>query len=296
MLNKLKSDRIISWLFLIPAVIVITITALIPLLYSILLSFQSVKLNIPDTKTIFVGFDNYIRIFEDTLFKTSTINTILFAFSTVSFEIVIGIIIAMLVSSDNLRSRLTMTLFMIPMIMAPVASGTLWRMMFDRSSGIVNYLLSFAGIDPVNWLGTSKLAMLSIIFVDIWRLTPWVTILIVSALKGVSISLLEAAIVDGATPWKTFTKIILPLLKPVIIIVLMIRFVDAFKVFDIVYVMTNGGPGTSTEMLPNYIFNQGLTYFDASYAAALAVVFILVMSLATFGFVKVRKTQQIKLR
>lgn len=292
----MKSDSFISWLFLIPTFIVLIIAALIPLLYSILLSLQSVKLNIPNSKTVFVGFDNYIRMFGDTLFRISTLNTILFAVVTVSVEIVLGIIIAMLISSDSQWSRWIRTLLIIPMIMAPVAAGTLWRMMLDRSTGIVNYLLSFAGIHAINWLGAPKQAMLSIILVDIWRLTPWVTILIVSALKGISTSVLEAAIVDGATPWTIFTKIILPLLKPVIIIVLMIRFIDAFKVFDTVFVMTSGGPGTATEMLPNYIFHQGLNYFDVSYAAALAIMFIIVMSLITFAFLKIRKNQQINLK
>lgn len=296
-MNKSRTgDRLITWLFLLPAFITLGITALIPLLYSAGLSFQRIKLNIPGSKAIFVGMENYIRLIADYDFKISARNTIEFALSTVFLEMLLGLVIAMLLSSDDKRAKWIRALFLIPMIMAPVASGTLWRMMFDRTTGVVNFLLSIVHISPVNWLGTPLLAMISIIFVDVWRLTPWVTIIIVSAIKGISTSHIEAAVVDGARPWTIFTRIMFPLLKPVMIIILMIRVIDAFKVFDIVYVMTGGGPGMSTEMLPNYIYYQGLKYFDAGYAATIAWIFILAMSVITLGFVKLRNKEDQKVR
>ncbi len=285
---KNRKDKITTWAFLTPTFIFLGITALIPLVYSLYLSFHRVKLNIPGSAPTFVGFYNYLKMFNDFLFQQSVINTVIFAIVTVVFEMLLGLVIAMLLSSDSAWSRLLRALFLVPMIMAPVASGTLWRMMLDRTTGLVNYLLSLVGIPSISWLGNSSTALMSVMFVDIWRLTPWVTIIIVSALKAISMTTLEAAIVDGATPWKIFTKIIFPLLKPVMIIILMIRLIDAFKVFDTVYVMTGGGPGMATEMLPNYIYNQGLKYFNAGYAASLAWMFIIAMTILTLFFVIIR--------
>ena len=161
-------------------------------------------------------------------------------------------------------------------------------MMMDRSTGVINYFISLLGGEPVAFLGDIRYAMASVIFVDVWRLVPWVTILIASALKGIPASTIEAAVIDGASRWRIFLLVVLPYLRPVVIIVLMIRLVDAFKVFDTVYVMTGGGPGTATSMLPNFIYNQGLKYFNTGYSAASAFVFLFVMTLVSVGFIWLR--------
>lgn len=292
MRKKTLDDGIISWLFLVPAFIILVITAMIPLLYSLWLSFHTVRLNLPQAIPIFVGLGNYMKMFSDMLLKRSTINTIVFALTTVAMQIILGLIIAMLVSGDDRPSRFLRSLFLVPMIMAPVVSGTLWRMMLDRTTGVVNYLLGLIGLPAIPWLGQPLTAMISIIFVDIWRLTPWVVIILVSAIKAISVDIIEAALVDGASPWQIFREILLPLLKPTLGIVTMIRLIDAFKVFDTVYVMTGGGPGVATEMLPNFIYKQGLTYFNAGYAASLAWAFIIVMSILTYPFIKLMMQQQ----
>jgi len=286
------SDKIASWVFVTPGLIILGITALFPLLYSLGLSFFRMKLNLPHQTPSFVGFYNYTRMFADELLLTSTWNTVLFAFVSVVLECTLGLTIAMLICSDKQWAKIVTSVFMIPMIMAPVAIGTLWRMMLDSSTGIVNYLMSFIGIPSIPWLSQPKTAMMAILFVNVWQLTPWVTVICAAGLKALPIDSIQAALVDGASPWYVFKNIVLPLLKPVLIIVLMIRFIDAFKVFDTVYVMTNGGPGTATEMLPNFIYKQGLKFFDAGYAAALAIIFVIVMSLCSLLFLKWRKKEE----
>lgn len=286
--GKLTDDRVISWAFLIPASLILLITAVAPLCYSFFISFFKYKLNTPNATPEFIGLDNYIRIFGTDLFKTCLKNTAMFAVISVTLEIVLGVILAMMLANNKQSTRIILSILLIPMIMAPVASGTLWRMMFDRSTGIVNYLLTLVGLEPVNFLGSSKLAIFSVIFVDVWRLTPWVTVLVTSGLKSISNSYIEAAVIDGASRWDVFHHIIMPLIRPVLMIVLMMRFTDAFKVFDTVYVMTGGGPGNSTEMLPNYIYNQALKYMNVGYAAALAFVFIAAMAVLSFIFIRMR--------
>lgn len=288
LIRKITDDRAVSWTFLAPASLILLVTAVAPLCYSFYISFFKYKLNTPNATPEFIGLENYIRIFQTDLFKTCLKNTAIFAVISVALEIVLGVILAMMLANNKKSTRIILSILLIPMIMAPVASGTLWRMMFDRSTGIVNYLLTLIGMEPVNFLGSSKTAIFSVIFVDVWRLTPWVTVLVTSGLKGISSSYIEAAVIDGATRWDVFHHIIMPLIRPVLMIVLMMRFTDAFKVFDTVYVMTGGGPGNSTEMLPNYIYNQALKYMNVGYAAALAFVFIGAMAILSFVFIRMR--------
>lgn len=295
MKKRKNGDRLASWAFLTPTLVFLGITALLPLLYSLYLSFFRMKLNLPNQTPQFVGFENYARMLTDQLLHTSTWNTILFAVISVALETVLGLMVAMVICSDKRWARIVTSIFMIPMIMAPVAIGTLWRMMLDSSTGVINYLLSFLGIPSINWLSNPTSAMIAVMLVNVWQLTPWVTVICAAGLKALPSDCLQAGLMDGATSGQIFRHIVIPLIKPVLVVVLMIRFIDAFKVFDTVYVMTNGGPGSATEMLPNYIYKQGLKFFDAGYAAALAIVFVLTMTLCTTLFLRWRKREGDKL-
>ena len=295
MKKRKNGDRLASWAFLTPTLVFLGITALLPLLYSLYLRFFRMKLNLPNQPPQFVGFENYARMLTDQLLHTSTWNTILFAVISVALETVLGLMVAMVICSDKRWARIVTSIFMIPMIMAPVAIGTLWRMMLDSSTGGINYPLSFLGTPSINWLSNPTSALIAVMLVNVWQLTPWVTVICAAGLKALPSDCLQAGLMDGATSGQIFRHIVIPLIKPVLVVVLMIRFIDAFKVFDTVYVMTNGGPGSATEMLPNYIYKQGLKFFDAGYAAALAIVFVLTMTLCTTLFLRWRKREEDKL-
>lgn len=293
--NKIKiknraygKDRLASWLFLLPTIVFLGITALFPLLYSFYLSFFKLKLNLPNAVPKFILFGNYIKLFTDKMLINSTVNTLIFAVFSVALEVVLGLCLAMALCSDKMWARICTSICLIPMIMAPVAVGTLWRMMLDSSTGVINYFLGFFGIPGIAWLSSPKTAMLSVILVNVWQLAPWVSIICAAGLKALPTDCLEAATVDGASSGQIFRKIVLPLMSPVLTVVVMLRFVDAFKVFDTVYVMTGGGPGSATEMLPNYIYKQGLKLFDAGYSASLAIVFVVLMTVVTAFFLRLR--------
>jgi len=290
-IHQTTSDRIWSWAFLLPVVAVLMIAAFIPLGYGLVLSFFRYKLTIATSKPTFIGLQNYFNMFRDEIFIKSLTNNVLFAVLSVSVELVIGVMVAMMLSDDNRMSRLLTTFLMVPMIIAPVASGTLWRMMVDRTYGVVNYLLSFVGIPPVSWIGDYRIALYTVVFVDCWQFIPFVALLVLSSIKSIPRSFLDAARVDGASPWKVFTKVVLPITSPVIIIVAMIRFIDAFKIFDVVFVMTQGGPGNATEMLPTYIYRQGIKFLDVGYSSATAILFIIAMSLIAWVFIRLRSLQ-----
>lgn len=292
MSKKLISNKFITWIFLLPTILFLMVTAFIPLLYSLWLSFYKYKINMPNTVPVFIGIENYLRMFSDRIFIRSTYNTFIFATVSVLLEIIIGMVLAMLISGESKRERIMRSLLMVPMIMAPVAAGTMWRMMLDSSTGIVNYFVGLVGLPKIGWLGHPILAFVAIVIVNVWQVVPWTAIVITSGLKSISQDSIHSALVDGASSWHIFKKIVLPFLKPLLIIAFLIRFIDAFKVFDTVYVMTGGGPGMATEMLPNYIFNQGLNYFDAGYSAALAVSFIIFMAFISSIFINTRIKQQ----
>ena len=284
-----NSDAVWSWIFMTPTTVFLVITALIPLLYSVYISFFKLKMNLPNATPTFVGFANYARMLTDKTLRVATTNTFKFAFISVTLELILGLFVAMAFCSDRRWARLGTSILLVPMIMAPVAIGTLWRMMLDGNTGVINYLLSFLGIESVNWLSNPKYAMPAVLFVNVWQLVPWVVIVAAAGLKALPGDCLEAALVDGASNRQIFWHIVLPMISPLLVIIYMLRFVDAFKVFDRVYTMTNGGPGTATEMLPNYIYKQGMKYFDVGYTAALAIAFVLVMSLFTAIFLRIRR-------
>ena len=286
-----RRDRTLSWLFLLPVFVILAIAALIPLAYGLGLSFTDYDLSSPVFHSKFIGLANYIELFKSQLFQQSVRNNFLFALLSVTLELIVGTILAMMLASDDRLTRFITTIVLIPMVIAPVASGTLWRMMLDRTYGVINYLLHFLWIPPIGWLSDFRIAIYAVIFVDFWQFTPYVAILVLSSIKAIPLSLLDSARVDGASPWKVFGSIILPLVAPVVIIVAMIRFIDAFKVFDTIYVMTQGGPGNATLMLPNYIFQQGIQFFKVAYSSATAFVFIIAMSLLSSVFIRLRTLQ-----
>ena len=283
-----KADIAYSWLFLMPVIIILFIAAFIPLLSGLYLSFQEYKLNMPSIPMRFIGFNNYIELFKDEMFIKSLQNNTIFAVLSVTVEMMLGVLLAMLLSEDNKISRGMITIVLIPMVIAPVAAGTLWRMMLDRTYGVINYLLSFIGITPISWLGNPSIAIFTIIAVDIWQFTPYVTILVLSSIKAIPRSFFESARVDGSSSWTLFRKIVLPLSSPVIIVVMMLRFIDAFKVFDTIFVMTQGGPGNATQMLPTYIYEQGIKFFRVGYSSAIAVLFVITMSFVSWGYNQLR--------
>ena len=286
-----RVDKTWSWLFLLPVVAILMIAAFIPLGYGLVLSFHRYKLTIASSRPVFIGFKNYVDMFKDELFIQSLTNNIKFALMTVSIEMVAGVVIAMMISDDSRLTRLLIALLMIPMIIAPVVSGTLWRMMLDRTYGVVNYLLGFIGIPPISFIADYRIAIYAVVFVDCWQFIPFVSLLVLSSIKAIPTSLLDAARVDGATSWKVFTKIVLPMISPVVIIVAMIRFIDAFKIFDVIFVMTQGGPGNATEMLPTYIYRQGIKFLNVGYSSTTAILFIIAMSFVAWIFLRLRNYQ-----
>lgn len=280
-------------LFLLPAVLFLFFTSLYPLTYALYLTFFRWDLKISPEKT-FIGLDNYLYSIGDSQFHSSLWVTLIFVCVTVAVEVVLGMAIALLVTRETSHGRVVRSLLLIPMVMTPVVVGILWRILFNPDFGLVNYILSLFGADPTKllWLGDPDLALWAVMITDIWEWTPFVVLVFVAGLTSLPVDTLKAARVDGASPWQSFWKISLPLLKPVILVTVLLRFLDAFKVVDTVYVMTYGGPGDATKLLSFFIYETGLKYFNIGYASTVSWIFIALMFGLTFYLIRERQRSE----
>jgi multiple sugar transport system permease protein len=281
-------DKMIGILFIIPVVGLLFFTSLYPLIYSLILSFFKYDLTI-SKEMEFVGFQNYIIAFKDKYFLYSFFITIIFVIVTVAIEVIIGLIVALLFAREGKRLRIARSLILIPMVITPVVVGILWRVLLNPDFGLINYFFTVIGLAPKQWLGDPKIALISVMIADIWEWTPFVTLCFVAGITSLSSDLFEAARIDGANDYQLLRHIMLPLLKPVIIVTILLRTLDAFKVVDTVYVMTYGGPGNSTKLMSLFIYERGLKYFRIGYASAISWIFLIFMFFFSFYLIRQRQ-------
>jgi multiple sugar transport system permease protein len=255
-------------LFLLPALIILVVTQGYPLAYSAYFSLRDWTLARSPHPGPYVGLDNYTRAFHDSVFTGAVDTTITFALSATFFELLVGFTLAYLTVGESFWLQISRTILIMPMVIAPVAVGTMWRMMFSARAGLINYLFSQVGIHGPDWLGDPSVALKSLVIVDVWEWSPFVMVIYAAALTSLPNEPFRAARVDGASRWQIFRHITLPLLMPVTLLVLMFRLIDTLLTLDIVVTTTFGGPGFRTYTLSFWIYQQGLRYFNISYAAA----------------------------
>lgn len=273
----------LAWGLVLPAVLTIVLVALFPLVWTFWESLHLHDLRMPWLGRPFVGLTNYIEAFGDPRFRGALGHTAFFAVASVSLELVIGLWLALALNRAFRFRGLVRAAVLVPWAIPTVVSALLWRFMFEGQSGIVNAALVGAGIlsQPVVWLVDPQAAWVPIVLADVWKTTPFVALLLLAGLQNIDASLYEAARIDGASAWRQFRYVTLPLLKPALLVALIFRTLDAFRVFDLIYALTGGGPGTSTEPIALYTFNALLQNLQFGYGSALSViVFVLTFSLA----------------
>jgi multiple sugar transport system permease protein len=243
----------------------------------------------PDQKGAFIGFDNFRRLVrDDPIFWGSFWLTIRFVVVSVAVEFVLGFALAWLIWRFIDRQRLLTTLLLVPMMLAPVAVGLIWRLLLQGDFGMATYYLRAVGVlSPASAVFSSpSLVMPTIIAIDVWQWTPFVTLIILAGLMSLPRSPFEAATMDGAGPWRQFVDIMLPLLRPIIALVLLLRGIDAFKEFDKVFIMTGGGPGTVSELLSIYAYRVNFKNWNLGYGAAVSFMVYLVVLILCSVFYK----------
>lgn len=284
--QRYTGERIASVIFLAPAVLFLLVTSVYPLIYSFWLSFHAWNMTIPRSKPDYIGLDNYRNLWENDAFRNSLQVTLIFVFFAVVIEFILGMGLALIATSRIRGIGLIRTVMIFPLMIAPVIAGVLWRTIFHPTYGVVNYVLGFLGIPAQEWLGSPSQALPAVITVEIWQNLPVVAFVLAAGIQSLPMDLYKAAEVDGASQWQVFRRITLPLLKPVILVLLLLRIMDAFKVFDIVFTMTYGGPGQTTELLSMLIYKTGLRFFQVGQASAMSWVFLVGIFLISLYFIR----------
>jgi multiple sugar transport system permease protein len=265
--------------FVLPPVFVIVLIVILPTLQLLLNSLYRWSLLSGMKK--FDGLGQYVAVLTDTLFTGSLWRTLVYTIVVVLLEMILGLLVALLFSRDFPGIRLVRTLFLTPMLMVPIMVGLLWSLMYQPSIGIVNYVIGLFGIEPVNWLSSSALALPAVGIAEIWQWTPFVAIIFVAGLQGLPPNVIAAARLDGAGRIYRLITIELPMMRNVIAIVFLLRFIDVFKTFGLIYVMTRGGPGRSTMLAGFYPWEVGFSQLLMGKASAAAFILMNLISVLT---------------
>ncbi|MEO1340946.1 MAG: sugar ABC transporter permease [Cyanobacteria bacterium J06635_13] len=276
-----KQEKITGWIMLIPALLVLGLVFIYPIARAFWLSWFTENLG-TQLQPVFSGLSNYQRMIGDGRFWQSLWNTSVFTISSVVLELLLGLGVALVLNKSFFGRGVVRTVAIIPWALPTAVMGLAWAWIFNDQYGVVNDILLRLGLieTGINWLGMPTLAMIALIVADVWKTTPFISIILLAGLQSISEDLYEAHRMDGASPWQSFRQITLPLLMPQILIALLFRFAQSFGVFDLVQVMTGGGPAGSTETVSIYIYSTVMRYLDFGYGAALVVVTFLLLVLA----------------
>ena len=261
-------DRYAPYLFPLPAVLAIMVLIVAPVATNFVLSTYDWFVG---GRPRFVGLENYQTALTHPRFWNGLKNTFYFTLLAVPLQLLIGLGIAILFNREFPGKGLARTIILLPMVATPVAIALIWALMFNPSLGVLNYFLESVGLPRSLWVADARLAIPSLVLVDVWQWSPMIALILLAALQGVPAEHYEAARIDGASGWQLFWHITLPGIRSAIVVALILRSIDALKTFDIIYVITEGGPGTASETLNVYAFKTGFTFLQAGYAATLLI-------------------------
>lgn len=273
-----RREQRTGWTLILPALIVLLLVYAYPILRAFWLSVYTQNLG-TELQRFFSGLSNYQRMAGDGRFWQSLSNTAIFTTVSVLLELILGIAVALVLNQAFRGRSIVRTITLIPWALPTAVMGVAWAWIFNDQYGVVNDILRRLGLidTGISWLGDPTLAMIAVILADVWKTTPFIALLLLAGLQSISNDLYEAHSLDGATPWQSFWKITVPLLMPQIVISLLFRFAQAFAIFDLIQVMTGGGPGGATETVSIYIYSTVMRYLDFGYGSALIVVTFLIL-------------------
>jgi multiple sugar transport system permease protein len=263
----------IGYRFLTPLLALLGVLVAYPLGYSIYLSFTDKRIVRPDYQ--FVGLDNYTGLVDNSDYIASLRNTLIFVVLAVGIELVIGLALALAMQRQKFARNVTRSFLLTPMFVTPIAVGLMFRFLLNSQLGVIPTLLDQVGLS-IDFFGPS-LALLTVVAIDVWQWTPFMVLLLLAGLESLPKQPFEAAKVDGASAWMTFRRVTLPMMKPVIFVAVLIRALDAFKVFEYVFATTRGGPGVSTETIQYQVYRTGIQFFRLGEAAAMAFVLVAIV-------------------
>ena len=279
------NDRRYGYLLAAPTVLIVLLIILFPITFALISSFFDYTL-INKSFNNFIGLDNYVNSINDEQLFNSISVTFSFVVLVVLFEFLLGFFIAILLNSIDRFKSIYYFILLLPLLINPIVVGLIWRMFLHPQLGILNYLLSLISISPINWLGDPKMAFVTIIFVDIWHQVSFMIILLLAGLSAIPKEPYEAARSDGAGILDCFIHITLPYMRPVIIVTILIRLIFAVKTYDLIYIMTKGGPGDATDLISYYIYRSAFISLNLGEAAAMSTILLFIIVILTLPLFK----------
>jgi multiple sugar transport system permease protein len=281
-------ERRATWYLLGPALTFLAVMSIWPFVYLIYASFTSYQLAIP-VPIEWVGFGNFAKVLYNPRFWHSLGITAIFALVAVPLQIGLGLGLALLLNGVTRGREFYASLFLIPMMVAPIVVGFSWNLFLNPIYGPLNAFLKSIGLSPPAWAQSPDWALPTLVVVDTWQWTPFVMIVLLAGLNSIPGRVYEAAKVDGSNRWQTFVNIVLPMLFPYMMVAFVLRFIDSFRVFDIIYILTRGGPGTSTQNLAYYTYDLGFGRFEFGVAGALSIIQLVILTVGTMGLLALAK-------
>lgn len=284
-----KRESLLPYLFVAPAVLVLLSLSIYPLLYSI-----SVSLHTETASGVTWGVQNFARLASDNFFLTALMHTCVYAAAALTCEFLLGLGLALLLNRQIRGRGLFRAALLIPMMLPTVVVGVVWRLMLNPNFGAINGTLKGFGFntEQLTWTASPRLALLSVIAVDVWQWTPFVFLVLLAGLQAIPQDPYEAALIDGSTRWQTFRYVTLPLLKPAILIALLLRTMDLLRVFDQIFILTEGGPGFATETVSLYIYRTAFRFFDFGYAAAMSFVLLALTNVISAVYIRLLQNRE----
>ncbi len=282
--------KVFGWTLVSPTFIALLLLAVGPMLFIFYNAFRNWNLTIPAPAS-WAGVQNFVRLFNDGRFWNALSNTAVLTVVGIILQVILGMAIAMALRGKFRGRRAIIGLILIPVLVAPVVAGTAWKFMFSYEFGLINYWLGLIGIHGPLWLSSSRFwGLMSILIVDTWQWTPFVALVFLAGLEGVPKSIYEAAAVDGAKSLRVFLQLTLPALKSLFVLIILLRTIFIFKIYDVVVSLTQGGPGVSTESMSLFTYYMGMKHFDIGYTMSAAVIQIIIMIIVANVFMKIAKS------
>ena len=273
-------------LLLLPALVTVTVLILIPILAVVFLSLTNFSLIAPQDSR-FIGLSNYLKMLQDARFFNSVRVSLLISAGTVCLQILIGLSLAMLLHNESKTLKWTRGVFLLPMSIPPIAVAIVWKLLFTPTVAGINYLLSLIGIQGPAWFDRPATALITVIVAYTWKWIPFVMIILLAAIESLPTDPFESAVIDGANGWQIFSRITVPMIRPTLLFVATYRIIESLKMFSLVYVMTSGGPGISTEPMNYYAFTTTFSYNQMGYGATLVFAILLIIILIVLFMPKV---------
>ncbi len=285
-----RRNRLVRWLFVLPCVVIILLVTIFPTIYSFGLSFTKWEIALPDRP--FIGFGNYAALFKDARFLHSILITAIVVLVGVGIEMVLGFGLGQILSVKMKWKRIFVAALLLPVMVMPVVVGYTWRLLWDAMYGPINQIIGWIIGRPFTytWLAKTWTAIFAILVTEIWQWTPFMFLVFLSGIVSLDPEIFEAADIDGASGWNKLRYLTVPLLRPIIIVALLIRGLDALKFFDVIFALTGGSPGNSTETISFYIYKTGYQFFRLGYGAAASFILLVALIIILTYLLRLFKT------